>query len=371
VRVPLVDLVAQHQAIEGEVMAAVAEVARAQAFVLGEPVARFERTLAGVAGAKHAVGVASGTDALVLALRALGVGEGDAVVVPSLTFVASAEAVVRAGARPVFADVDDSLTLDAASVAEAVVRARRGGLRARAVLPVHLFGRLADMEEIGAVAKAESLAIVEDAAQAVGARCTMGAAGALGDAAAFSFFPSKNLGAWGDGGAVTTNDVKVAERVRSLRQHGKVGADETFAEVGMNSRLDALHAAVLDVKARHLEAWNRARRAAAGRYAELLGGIEGLALPELAGEAHVHHVYAVRTAKRDALSGHLAARGVASRAYYARPVHQQPAYARFHDERAALPRTEAASGELLALPMYAEITPEQQAYVADAVRSFF
>jgi dTDP-4-amino-4,6-dideoxygalactose transaminase len=242
----------------------------------------------------------------------------------------------------------------------------------RALLPVHLFGRAANMEALLALAKRESLAIVEDAAQAIGARCALGAVGSIGDAGCFSFFPSKNLGGWGDGGAVTTNDARVAERIRSLRQHGKVsGGEETFADPGMNSRLDALQAAVLSVKARHLEAWNRARRDAAGRYRALLSGIDGLELPSEAGAAHVHHVYAVRTARRDALAEHLASRGVATRAYYARPVHRQPAYARYHDERAGLAQTEAASRELLALPMFAEITAEQQAAVADGVKSFF
>ena len=372
-KVPLVDLAAQHAAIRDEVMAAAERVIERQAFVLGEPVAQFERTLAELVGARHAVGVASGTDALVLALRAVGLGVevGDAVITTALTFVASVEAIVAAGGRPVFADVDETLTLDVASVEAAVERARRDGLRVRAILPVHLFGRAANMEALVALARRESLAIVEDAAQAIGARCALGAVGSIGDVGCFSFFPSKNLGAWGDGGAVTTNDARVADRVRSLREHGKVAGEETFAEPGMNSRLDALQAAVLDVKARHLEAWSRARRNAAGRYRELLGGITGLELPAEAGAAHVHHVFAVRTAKRDALAEHLAARGVATRAYYASPVHRQPAYARFHDERAPLARTDAASREILALPMFAEITAEQQAYVAEGVRAFF
>ncbi len=377
VRVPLLDLPAQHAAIRDEVMAAAESVIERQAFVLGEPVAQFERTLAELVGARHAVGVASGTDALVLALRAVGVKAGDAVITTALTFVASVEAIVVAGARPVFADVDDTLTLDVASVEAAAERARREGLRVRAILPVHLFGRAANMEALVALAKRdkrderESLAIVEDAAQAIGARCALGAVGSIGDAGCFSFFPSKNLGAWGDGGAVTTSDARVEERVRSLRQHGKSAGEESFREPGMNSRLDALQAAVLGVKARHLEAWSRARRDAAARYRELLAGVGDLALPAEAGAAHVHHVFAVRTAKRDALAEHLAARGVATRAYYARPVHRQPAYARFHDEREPLARTDAASREILALPMFAEITAEQQAYVAEGVRAFF
>jgi dTDP-4-amino-4,6-dideoxygalactose transaminase len=227
------------------------------------------------------------------------------------------------------------------------------------------------MDPLLAIARARSLVVVEDAAQAIGARDRAGFAGAMGDAAAFSFFPAKTLGAWGDGGAVTARDPKVAARVKSLRQHGLVGPDE-FAERGTNSRLDALHAAVLDVKARHLEAWTRGRRVAADRYRALLGDVDGIALPhERAGALHVYGVYAVRTARRDALAAHLASRGVASRAYYARPIHRQPAYARYHDPATPLPNADAASREILALPMFAEISEEAQAYVADAVRAFF
>ncbi len=373
-KVPLVDLGAQHAPIRDEVMTAALEVIERQAFVLGEPVARFEKTLARMVGASHAVGVASGTDALVLALRALGVGEGDAVLTPALTFVASVEAIVAVGARPLFVDVDASLTIDPACVDARIERATREGVRMRAILPVHLFGRCAAMEALVAIAKRHALVVVEDAAQAIGARCALGAAGSIGDAGAFSFFPSKNLGAWGDGGAVTTNDARVAERVRSLRQHGRVAnEDDTFAECGANSRLDALHAAVLDVKARHLETWTRARREAAARYRALLGGIAGLSLPDEPADpaSHVYNVFATRTPRRDALAEHLAARGVASRAYYARPAHRQPAYARFHDESAPLASTDAASRELLAIPMFAEITEAQQRYVAEGVRAFF
>jgi len=374
VRVPLVDLGAQHATIRDEVMRAASEVIERQAFVLGEPVARFERTLARAVGALHAVGVASGTDALVLSLRALGVGEGDAVLAPSLTFVASVEAIVTAGARPLFVDVDAGLTMDPVAVGARIASAALDGYRVRAILPVHLFGRCAAMETLVDIAKAHGLAIVEDAAQAIGARCSLGAVGALGDAGAFSFFPSKNLGGWGDGGAVTTNDPRVADRVRSLRQHGRVAsdADDVFEEPGANSRLDALQAAVLDVKARHLEAWTRARVEAATRYRALLAGVDGVALPAepTEGATHVYNVFALRVRQRAALAAHLASNGIASRAYYARPAHRQPAYARFHDDRAPLPNTEAASRELLAIPMFAEITSAQQEYVADVIRAF-
>jgi dTDP-4-amino-4,6-dideoxygalactose transaminase len=378
VKIPLVDLGAQHATIRDEVLRAASEVIERQAFVLGEPVARFERTLASQVGVGHAVGVASGTDALVLALRALDVGAGDAVLTPSLTFVASVEAIVAVGARPLFVDVTAAtLTMDPEHTVAKLADARREGHRVRAMLPVHLFGRCAAMSELVAIARRERLAIVEDAAQAIGARCAMGSVGGLGDAGAFSFFPSKNLGGWGDGGAVTTNDSRVAARIRSLRQHGRTEreadrGEETFAEPGANSRLDALQAAVLDVKARYLDGWTRGRRDAAARYRALLEGAVGLTLPDepADGASHVYNVFALRVTRREALAAHLASHGVASRAYYARPVHRQPAYAHFHDERSPLANTEAASRELLAIPMFAEITGAQQSYVANAIRSF-
>jgi dTDP-4-amino-4,6-dideoxygalactose transaminase len=371
VRVPLIDLAAQHAAIRDEVMAAAEGVIDSQAFILGEPVARFEETLARLAGAKHAIGVASGTDALVLALRATGVGAGDAVVTTPFTFVATAEAIVAVGARPLFADVEArTMTLDPASVEHRIKRARATGTRVRAVLPVHLFGQCADMSGLSEVARAHELVLVEDAAQAIGARCSLGAAGGIGDAGCFSFFPTKNLGAWGDAGAVVTSDARVAERVRRLRVHG-IGADGQSAEPGMNSRLDALQAAVLGAKARHLDAWTSARRAVAARYGDGLGGISGLELPHArAGGLHAYNQYVVRTPRRDALAAHLAGRGVATRAYYACPVHRHAAY-RGYVETEKLTNAEAASRTSLALPMYAELGEAEQAYVVDAIRAFY
>jgi dTDP-4-amino-4,6-dideoxygalactose transaminase len=354
-------------------MAAVGEVIEAQAFVLGEPVSRFERTLAAMAGATHAIGVASGTDALVLALRALDVRPGDRVLVPSLTFVASAEAVVAVGARPVFVDVDAaSLTLDPVQAEIALARARAAGDPIRGVVPVHLFGQPAPARTLVSLARTYGAVVVEDAAQAVLGCDGDQPVGAIGDAGCFSFFPAKNLGAWGDAGAVTTNDLALAQRVRRLRQHGAIpgSPDQPIEEPGMNSRLDAIQAAVLDVKARYLEAWTRAREAVAARYHALLGDLPGLVLPRAReGSRHVYHQFVVRTARRDELAAHLKEEGIASRAYYTRPVHRHPAYAGY--ERGPLPETEAASQELLALPIYAELTLDTQARVAHAVRTFF
>ena len=369
-RVPLVDLGAQHAQIADEVMPKVSDLVRTQSFILGEPVAAFERALAAHAGAAYAVGVASGSDALALALGALGIGAGDAVLTTAFTFVATAEAIVRCGARPIFCDIDrETLTLSPDSVRAAIARSA-GKFRAAAILPVHLFGRAADMDALSLVARDHGLALVEDAAQAIGARLGDRRVGSMGDAGCFSFFPSKNLGAWGDGGAVVTSSAPIAARVTSLRSHG-VGEDGAYEVTGSNSRLDALQAVVLGVKLAHLEAWTRARIAAAARYHELLEPLgEDFALPAPALEgAHVYNQFVVRTPRRADLAAFLAAHGVASRAYYARPLHREPCFAGL--DEAELPHTDEASETTLAIPIYAEITEEQQAHVASTIAAFF
>ena len=364
---PLCDLRAQDARIAEEVRAAVLRIADAQAFVLGEVVAKFEAQLAAGAGVAHAVGVASGSDALRLSLIAAGVRPGDAVLTTPFTFFATAGAIHHVGAVPVFADVDaQTFTLTAATCRARLERAGAGP-RVRALLPVHLFGQCAPMAELSAFAAEHELVVVEDAAQALGATVDGKPAGSLGLAAAVSFFPSKNLGAWGDGGAVLTSDPALAARVRRLRAHG-FDAEGRVHEVGFNSRLDALQAAVLTVKARHLGQWNEERRAAAARYRVLLEGTP-LELPiERAGATHVYHQYVVRTPQRDALAQHLTGQGIATRAYYGIPLHQQPCFAR---EGESLPVAEELARTSLALPMFAELTAAQQERVADAVRAFF
>jgi dTDP-4-amino-4,6-dideoxygalactose transaminase len=370
-RVPFADLAAQEAAVAPEVLEAVAEVARDARFILGTRVEAFEAWLAAACGAVHAVGVASGSDALELSLRALDVGAGDAVVTPAFSFIAAAEAIVLAGARPVFCDVD-ALTLNASerSVTEAVARARRDGLRVRAIMPVDLFGRCAPSARLRALAEGEGAALVRDAAQAIGARDDEGRpAGSGGDAGCFSFFPSKNLGAWGDGGAVVTSRGDVAARVRRLRAHGAV-SPYVHAEVGRNSRLDALQAAVLLAKTRRLEGWRVARARIAARYqAELTG--TSLTLPALAPppEEHAWHAYVVRSARRDALAAALAEQGVETRVYYPVPLHRQACFASLGEP--ALPVSEAACETALALPIFTAMTDDQQARVIDAVRRFF
>ena len=358
-RIPLVDLRAQHEAIRAEVMDAVQAVVSGQTFILGERVAAFERALAEHTGTRHAVGVASGTDALRFALMALGVGPGDAVITTPFTFVASAEAIVRAGAVPVFADVDE-VHLSPAAV-ESCIRAWRGPERLRAILVVHLFGACADLRALRALADAHGLFLVEDAAQALGAVRDGARAGSVGHASAFSFFPSKTLGAWGDGGALVTSDEAVAARTRRLRQHGVERG--RVLEIGENSRLDALHAAVLLVKLRHLEAWIAARAKAAQRYHELLCGIDGVSLfPSL--ERGTHNPFVVQVKERDRVLAFLRARGVDARAYYDRPIPDEPAFEKVRHQREPIPQAEARARDTLALPLCPYIREESQQEVA-------
>ena len=327
-----------------------AEVAASGRYILGPEVEAFERELATYLGVDHCVGVGNGTDALAIALRALRVSPGDEVVVPSFTFYATAEAVAAAGARPVFCDVDpETFCVTPQTVDRALTP------NTRAIVPVHLFGNVAPVDDL----RRFGLPVLEDAAQAAGARLDGRRAGALGDAAALSFFPSKNLGGLGDGGAIATSDAEVAERARLLRSHGSRDK-QTYFEVGYNSRLDALQAAVLRVLLPDLDAANDRRRAAAVAYAERGLG-EHLALPEpTAGAEHVYHLYAVRHPRPDELAGRLAARGVEARRYYRVPVHRQPAMARYlQGEDPELPATEEAARTNLALPMGPELSDEQ------------
>ena len=369
VRVPLVDLAAQEAEVAEEVLAAVAEVARGAQFILGARVEAFEQWLARECGAAHAVGVASGTDAIELGLRALGVGAGDAVVTPALSFVAAAEAIAATGARPVFCDVEaETMNASARTVADAIRRARGAGLRVRAVVPVHLFGLCAP-GDLSALAKSEEIALVEDAAQALGARDDAGRpAGAAGDAAGISFFPTKNLGAWGDGGAVVTSRDDVAARVRRLRAHGAV-APYRHAELGRNSRLDALQAVVLLAKSRHLPAWQASRARVASRYAAELARLP-LVLPHVppAPATPAWHAYVVRTPCRDALGAFLRDAGVETRVYYPVPLHRQECFLGLDEP--ALPGVEAICQTALAFPLFPAMTDEQQGYVLEQVARF-
>jgi len=374
--VPFLDLAAQDRDVGGEVRAAVAEVLASQAFVLGPHVERFEAAMAAYCGVPHAIGVASGTDALLLVLAALGVGPGVAVLTTPFSFWATASTVVRLGARPLFADVDRAtFNLDPAA-AEAVLAATRE--RVVGLLPVHLFGRLAPMGVLAELAARRGLWVVEDAAQAIGARAGDVRAGAFGRAACLSFYPTKNLGGLGDGGMVLTGDAAVAARVRQERHQGHSATPYVHASLGLCSRLDAVQAAALGAKLLHLDGWNGRRRTIAERYARLFAeaGLAGhagapLVLPEPAGEAHVFHQYVVRARDRDVLQAHLAATGIGAQVYYRMPLHLQPPLAALGLRRGAFPEAERAAAEVLALPIYPELDDRAVEAVVEAVAAFY
>jgi dTDP-4-amino-4,6-dideoxygalactose transaminase len=362
VQLPLVDLRAQYATIKPAIDAAIERVVSCAGFILGREVAAFEEAFARHVQAEGAVGVASGTAALTLSLQACGIGPGDEVITVAHTFIATAEAISQVGARPVFVDVDPrTYTLDAAQAAAAISE------RTRALLPVHLYGHPAEMDPLMELARRHRLWCIEDAAQAHGAEYKGRRCGSIGHLACFSFFPGKNLGAYGDAGMVTGMDRSLLDRVRKLRDHGRVSKYE-HDELGFCERMDALQAAVLAAKLPYLEDWTEARRRNAARYSDLLRDC-GLPLPHEAADArHVYHLYVVRTPHRDRVLQHLQAKGVAAGVHYPIPVHRQPAYAGRGYATLSLPVTEALAGEVLSLPMYPELTPEQIAYVAETVR---
>jgi dTDP-4-amino-4,6-dideoxygalactose transaminase len=351
--IPLVDVKAQYEPFIPELKERFAEVLESGRFIFGPEVEAFEREAAAYLGVPHAIGVANGTDALVLALEAMGVRRGDEVICPAFTFYATAEAIARAGATPVFADIDPvTLNLDPVAVAASITE------RTRAVVPVHLFGRPAPLTELAAL----GVPLLEDAAQAFGAR----GIATTGVCSTFSFFPTKNLFALGDGGLVACTEDAIADIVRKLRFHGSRDK-QTFELIGTNSRLDAIQAAALRVLLPHLAGWNRSRREAAGRYAELGLG-EAVELPTDDG-AHVYHMYVVRTPERERIAEALDEVGIASASYYVTPLHLQPAMAYLGYRPGSLPETERAAAENLALPMWGGIGLDQQERVVATVRS--
>jgi dTDP-4-amino-4,6-dideoxygalactose transaminase len=363
--IPFADLAAQHAEIASEVAAGWQEVLDRRSFVGGPKVTAFESEYAGFIGTSHCVGVGNGTDAIEIALRALGAGPGDECIIPANTFIATAEAVSRAGAVPVLVDCADDGTylIDAAAAAAAVTS------RTRAILPVHLYGQAAAVELLVPIAERAGACIVEDAAQSQGARRHGARAGSLGDAAATSFYPGKNLGAYGDAGAVLTGSAEAAARMRMIRDHGSPRKYE-HEILGFNSRLDAIQAVVLSAKLRHLDKWNEGRRAAAARYDDLLAGIPGVTLPRtLEGNEHVWHLYVVRVRDRHRVVQELRAAGVGAGIHYPVPVHLTGAYARLGYAAGTFPVAERASREILSLPLFAEITPDQQERVASALRT--
>ena len=369
--VPALDLIAQYQAIRDEIDPVVQRVIASQYFVLGPEVAGLEGEVAQYCNVPHAIGCASGSDALLLPLVALGVGPGDEVITTPYTFFATAGAIWRTGARPVFVDIEpDTYNLDPALIEAAITP------HTKAIIPVHLYGQAADMDAINEIAARHGLSVLEDAAQAIGARYKGRRAGGLGQSAAFSFYPSKNLGGFGDGGMVTTNDAALARQIARLRVHG-MEPKYHHHEVGFNSRLDALQAAVLRVKLRHLDAWTEARRDAAQLYRRLFEEHELLGLVNLPVERsdcfHVYNQYVVRipAEDRDALRAHLSDQRVGTEIYYPIPLHLQACFASLGYQPGDFPRSEAAARQTMALPLYPELTEDAQRHVVGSIQRFF
>ncbi|MGA7832885.1 MAG: DegT/DnrJ/EryC1/StrS family aminotransferase [Terracidiphilus sp.] len=377
--VPMLDLKRQYQPLQQELLRAVGGVLESQQFILGEPVATFEKAAAAQLVVAHAVGCSSGTDALWLALAAAGIDAGEAVITTPFSFFASVSAILRAGAKPLLADIDPAtFNLDPVKV-EALLKTPQGA-DVKAILPVHLFGQCADWTAFWHIGKKYGLKLIEDAAQAWGADWNGVKAGALGDAAAFSFYPTKNLSAAGDAGMITTNSDDVAERARMLRQHG-MRRRYYHDEVGWNTRMDGLQGAILAVKLKYIDGWNHARRTLARRYHALFHAagvaeagpypVHGLILPhEVHGTRHVWHQYVIRTARRDELREFLTARKIGSEIYYPLPLHLQPALRSLGYNEGSFPEAERAAREVLALPIFPELREDEQQTVAAAIAEF-
>ena len=362
--IPLIDLKAQHQSIRRELREAIDRVLESCEFALGSEVAAFESEFASYCGARHGIAVNSGTSALHLALLAAGVGPGDDVITVPFTFVATAAAIVYAGARPVFVDVDSrSYTIDAGQIERAITP------RTKAIVPVHLYGHPADMDPMLDVACRHNLIVIEDAAQAHGAEYKNQKVGAIGHLGCFSFYPTKNLGACGEGGMVLTNRPEIDRKIRMLRDWGQ---DKKYHHVlkAFNYRMEGMQGAILRVKLRHLDEWNQARRAHAARYDALLAS-SGVQLPEALGDArHVYHVYAIRAQERDGLQQSLTERGIQTAVHYPYPIHLLPAYADLGHHQGDFPQSEKLSRKLLSLPMYPELSEEAISEVASTVSEF-
>jgi dTDP-4-amino-4,6-dideoxygalactose transaminase len=365
--IPLLDLTRQYQPLRERIQAALARVVESQRFILGAEVEHFEQRFAEYCGAGYAVGCASGTDALELALMAAGIGPGDEVLTVPFTFFATAGAILSAGARPVFIDVEpESFNLDIGQL-DRVLAAHTA---IKAILPVHLYGGCADMGPLLERAAARGIPVIEDAAQAVGAECRGARAGSIGTIGCFSFFPTKNLGGFGDGGMLTTQDEKLARDLRALRVHGSF---EKYVHQwpGMNSRLDALQAAVLNVKLDFLDEWNRARQRNAALYRELLDDVVTTPSPRPHQTSHVYNQFVVRCERRDELRAWLSAHGVGTEIYYPVPMHLQPALAGYGYQAGDFPVSEQLSREVLALPIFAELTENEIGAVAGLIREFY
>ncbi len=367
--VPLLDLKAQYRSIKSELLAVMETVCDEQGFVLGPRVVDFEKAMAQYVGSRYAIGCASGSDALLLSLMAHGVRAGDEVITVPFTFFATAGAISRLGATPVFVDIQpDTFNIDPDQIERAITP------RTKAVIPVHLFGQCADMEAINEIAKRRHIDVIEDACQAIGAARHGKRAGALADTGCFSFFPTKNLGGFGDGGLITTDDQSLADALSMLRVHGS-RVRYLHEAVGINSRLDALQAAILHVKLKYLDQWTEGRRRNAERYQQLFAQanlLDRVTLPLTApGNFHVYNQYTVRVGKRDELRNFLKDQGVGSEVYYPLPMHLQNCYQELGHRKGSFPVSERAAEEVLSLPIYAELEENQLVYVAEQINQFF
>lgn len=363
--IPQMDLAAQYATIGKEIQEAIGAVVALQQFVLGREGAGLENEIAALCGVAHGVGLASGTDALILALRACGVKAGDEVIVPPFTFVATGSAVSALGAKPVFADIrPDTYNIDPQQIDRRITK------KTRAIIAVHLYGLPADMDAINAVASAQKIAVIEDNAQAIGATYKGHPTGSLGDVGCISFYPTKNLGAYGDAGMAVTNSPEKNERLRILRNHGQT-LKYVSSEPGWNSRLDEIQAAILRVKLRYLSAWQKARQEHAAEYTRWLADVPGVMTPFIPGGCeHVYHQYTIRVEQRDALQKFLSDSSIGSAVYYPVPLHTQPIYASLGYEQGDFPHAEKAAQEVVSLPMYPELKSEQIVRVAEAIGEF-
>ena len=366
--IPFVDLKAQYDSIKDEIDNAIQNVLNTTSFIMGEELKKFEVEFARFCNAKYAIGVANGSDALILALRACGIGKGDEVITVPHTFISTTEAISNVGGKVVFVDIDPkTYTIDITKIEEKINE------RTKAIIPVHLYGQPADMDLIMKLAKKYNLKVIEDAAQAHGAEYKGEKVGSSGDVGCFSFYPGKNLGAYGDAGMVVTNNEEIVEKVKLLRNHGRITKKYEHDIEGYSSRLDNLQAAILRVKLRHLNKWNESRRGNAGRYNELLSNINGIITPYEADYAkHVYHLYVIRAEKgRDRLRKELKSKGVATGIHYPIPLHLQPAYNYLGYKRGDFPVTEKASQEILSFPMFAELTNEQIEGIVKLIKNHY
>ena len=367
-KVPLVELVRQYRKLQGEIDPAVRSVLDKGTFILGENVAGFEEEAAAYCGTKYAAGVANGTDALELAIKALGIGDGDEVITTPFTFIATTEAICLNGAKPVLVDIEpDTFNIDACRIEKAITS------RTKAIIPVHLFGQACDMDAVTGIAKKRGINVIEDCAQAIGAEFKSKRVGGFGDFGCFSFFPSKNLGCFGDGGMVTTNDKALADRIKMLRAHGQADRYRHETE-GRNSRLDELQAAILRIKLRHLDEWNGSRRNNACLYNKLFENLSRtgkLTIPvEKKDRKHVYNIYSIKVKDRDKLKESLTVKGIATAVYYPIPLHLQPVYSRLGWKKGDFPVSEKACEEALALPVFPELKEEERDFIVQNVIDF-